>query len=100
MNQLTFENYQKGFLIDEELMAGVSPLENTYLTFMIRHTTGESVGSQEFQNLDDALAVINSVKRDWKFESSSQCGGQSCAEGNCGTGSCKKVLSRLNACCN
>jgi hypothetical protein len=101
-DQLTPENFQKGFLIDEELMGGVSLTDGNHLAFVIRHTTGEYLGSQEFQSLEEALDLINSVNRPWKYESASQCGGSSCNEGNCGTGSCKKVLARLGAdnCCD
>jgi hypothetical protein len=98
-HQLTPENHLKGFLIDEELMGGVSPIagSQSFSVFVIRHTTGELLGSSEAPNLETALSLINSVRRDWVYESASQCGGQSCNEGNCGTGSCKKVLSRLNS---
>ncbi len=97
MNQLTPENYQKGFLIDEELMGGVSSQPNgaqtTFTAFVLQHTTGEYLGSQDFGTLSEALGAINSVKRDWAYESASGCGGASCNEGNCGTGSCKKILA-------
>jgi hypothetical protein len=100
MDQLTPENYQKGFLIDEELMGGVSTTGSTHLAFVLRHTTVEYLGVQEFQDLSSALRAINAVQRTWRYESSSQCGGGACNEGNCGTGSCKKILARLNdACC-
>ncbi len=101
MSQLTPENYQKGFLIDEELMGGVSTTGSTHLAFVLRHTTGEYLGTQEYSDLSAALAVINAVQRQWKYESSSQCGGGACNPGTCGTGSCKKVLARLNVdCCD
>lgn len=102
MIQLTPENYQKGFLIDEQLMGGVSSGmdasgEATFTAFVLQHTTGEYLGSRDFGSLQEALTAINSVKRDWAYESASGCGGASCNEGNCGTGSCKKVLAALNA---
>ncbi len=97
--RLTPENHLKGFLIDEELMGGISPVPGSaaYSVFVIRHTTGELLGSNEAPNLETALSLINSVQRNWIYESASQCGGKSCNEGNCGTGSCKKVLSQLNS---
>ena len=105
MKQLTPENYQKGFLIDEELMGGVSSTggsqpngaQTRFTAFVLQHTTGEYLGSQDFGTLDEALGAINSVQRDWAYESASGCGGASCNEGNCGTGSCKKVLAALNS---
>lgn len=96
MEKLTPGNYQKGFLIDDELMGGVSGTENGYLAFVLHHTTGEYLGTRECSTLEEALATVNSVQRDWAFESSSQCGGGACNEGTCGTGSCKKVLARLD----
>jgi hypothetical protein len=97
--RLTAQNYLKGFLIDEELMGGVSQVPGTsrFTAFVLRHTTGDLMGSQELGSLESALELLNSVKRDWIYESASQCGGGSCNEGNCGTGSCKKVLSKLNS---
>ena len=100
MDRLTPENCRKGFLIDEELLGGVSETGGSYVAFVLRHTTGEYLGAQEHPNLESALAAINAVQRDWKYESSSQCGGGACNEGNCGTGSCKKILSRSEACCD
>ncbi|MEN9723470.1 MAG: hypothetical protein RJB38_1456 [Pseudomonadota bacterium] len=100
MNQLTTENYLKGFLIDDELMGGVSSSEEGHLAFILRHTTGEYLGSQVFQSLSDALDTINAVQRQWKYESASECGGGACQEGACGTGSCKKVLAQLGATCS
>lgn len=104
MDRLTPENYQKGFLIDEELMGGVgtgagssSEGHTGFTAFVLRHTTGEYLGSREFETLEEALLAINSVQRDWAYESASGCGGAACNEGNCGTGSCKKVLARLNS---
>ena len=99
MGLLTRENYQRGFLIDEELMGGVSTTGAAHLAFVLRHTTGEYLGTREFDDLDAALATINGVERPWKFESSLECGGGACTEGACGTGSCKKVLARLNQDC-
>ncbi|MFN7685763.1 MAG: hypothetical protein ACK5QT_10185 [Oligoflexia bacterium] len=100
---LTPQNYLKGFLIDEELMGGVSlnsgpdGTPGSYTAFVLQHTTGNLLGSQELPSLEAALELINSVQRPWQYESASQCGGGACNDGNCGTGSCKKVLSRLKS---
>ena len=84
---LTSENYSKGFLIDEELMGGVTQKPDepeTFVAFVLRHTTGEYLGYQPFTTLDAALGAINSVQRDWVFDKVGGCG-----NGNCGNGSCK-----------
>ncbi len=96
--KLTSENYQKGFLLDEELMGGVTsqPEQGSeFVAYVLRHTTGEYLGYQPCAQLDEALALINQVKRDWKFESTSQCGSGKC--GGCskkGTSSCSKNLEK------
>ncbi|MEK6578037.1 MAG: hypothetical protein AABZ55_02310 [Bdellovibrionota bacterium] len=82
--QLTAENYTKGFLIDEDLMGGVTEdPENPgrFVAFVLRHSSGEYLGAQPFSTVIEALDAINKVKRDWKFEKSSGCGG--CKDGNC-----------------
>ena len=112
MKKLTSENYSKGFLIDEDLMAGVTAnsqadtsvktpavasvlapeksLEGapektddlqSFSAYVLRHTTGEYLGFQNFPTLEEALFRINSIPRDWVYESSSGCG--ACGEGNC-----------------
>lgn len=86
---LSEKNYSKGFLIDDELMGGVTPHPETkgqYVAFVLRHTTGEYLGYQSFPNLSEALVTLNQVKRDWKYETASGCGG--CADGQCGKGAC------------
>ena len=100
MDRLTPENYCRGFLIDDELMGGVSTSNDGHFAFILRHTTGEYIGAETFSTLEEALQKVNDIPRGWKFELSSQCGGDACQEGNCGTGSCKKVLARLNSCCD
>ena len=86
MSKFTAENYKGGFLMDEELMAGISePADapGTFTAFVVRHTTGETLGVQQFTNLFEALRVINDIPREWTFESASKCGGN-CAAGGCG----------------
>ena len=100
---LTPQNYLKGFLIDEQLMGGVSLNPGagseapTYTAFVLRHTTGDLLGSRELDSLEAALDLVNSVERSWDYESASQCGGGACNEGNCGTGACKKIVARLRS---
>ncbi len=101
---LTAENFHKGFLIDEELMAGISPktpgdqqASSPFVAFVLRHTTGEYLGHQECSSLEEALALINQIPRAWAFESTSGCGGTKCAEGTCKGSSCKIFDPKLAA---
>jgi hypothetical protein len=96
---LTSENYTKGFLVDEELMGGItsSPHEpGVFVAYVLNHLTGEYLGYQGFQTLEEALAALHSVKRSWVFESVSGCGAGKCAGGNCKVGGCGKKLSTLS----
>jgi hypothetical protein len=95
---LTAENYSKGFLVDEELMGGVTPSTERpgeFVAYVMNHLTGEYLGYQGFGSLDQALVAINQVKRDWAFESVSGCGAGKCAGGNCKVGGCGKKLAAL-----
>ena len=92
---LTPENFSQGFLLDEELLGGVSELKQPeagaepYLAFVLRHTTGEYLGQQRFASLTDALDVLNRVQRPWRFERTKACGGVGpCNGGNCAAGGC------------
>ncbi len=93
---LTPDNYSRGFLIDEDLMAGVTahPEEkDAFVAFVLRHTTGEYLGYQPFSSLNLALEAINQIPRPWAFEKiSGGCGGGKCGtgEGACAGGGCKK----------
>lgn len=92
--QLNEENYQKGFLVDEELMAGITAdpdLSQGFTAFVLRHTTGEYLGYQAFKDLSEALHTLNQIPRSWTFEAiSGGCGGGKCGtEGACGGGNCK-----------
>ena len=96
---LTPENYQRGFLIDDECMAGVSEDADQpghFAAFVLSHVTGESIGYEIFPNLDLALCSINSVQRGWKFEASSACGG--CEDGSCGKGACSQSCQTTGKC--
>jgi hypothetical protein len=89
MEKFTLDNYSKGFLMDEELMGGVSEdreAPGTFNAFIVRHTTGETLGFQQFTNLFEAIRTLNSVERDWAFTPVSKCGSGNCGNGNCGKG--------------
>jgi hypothetical protein len=94
---LTAENYKQGFLIDDDLMAGVSPHPDNaeqFLAYVLHHTTGEYLGYQPFAELDQALGAINRIPRTWVFEKAGGCGGcgegrgGKCSKGQCGAGKC------------
>ncbi len=91
---LTPENYAGGFLVDEDLMAGVAthPEENgQFIAFVLQHSTGEYLGYQAFPSLELALRAINQIPRAWTFEKlGGGCGGGNCATGGCATGGCAK----------
>jgi hypothetical protein len=94
MEKFTADNYSKGFLIDEELMAGITEAKETpgtYTAFVVRHTTGETLGAEQFTNLFEALRAINTIPRDWTYEAVSKCGNGNCGSGGCGkNGGCGK----------
>jgi hypothetical protein len=84
MGLLTTENYQKGLLVDEELMGGVTEAPEqpgSYLAFVLRHTTGEYLGYETYSALEPALDAINQVKRPWVYEKSGGCGEAACGDG-------------------
>ncbi|MBC7691437.1 MAG: hypothetical protein H7222_06670 [Methylotenera sp.] len=101
---LNAENYSKGFLVDEELMAGVTrdpEQEGQFVAFVLRHTTGEYLGYRPFKELTEALAAINDVQREWRYENTSGCGGDQCGEGNCSVksgGACKMSTGASSKC--
>jgi hypothetical protein len=93
MEKFTAENYNKGFLVDEELMAGIADVPEqpgSYNAYVVRHTTGETLGNETFTNLFEAIRTINDIQRDWSFAAISKCGTGGCGNGKCGTGGCSR----------
>lgn len=91
MEKFTAENFKKGFLIDEELMAGITESADgsgLFTAYVVRHTTGETLGSQQFSDIFEAVRTINGIQRDWTYEAISKCGSGNCGSGKCGTGAC------------
>ena len=89
---LTQENYSKGMLVDEELLAGVSEHPETqglFVAYVMNHLTAEYLHYHEFSNLTQALEVVNQIKRPWQFEKTGGCGGCG-GDGGCDGGGCKK----------
>lgn len=102
---LTSENYTRGFLIDDELMAGVSVISESngaptsaYAAFVLNHATGEYLGYETHSNLDAALEKINAIQREWKYEASGGCGEGDCSDGGCGKGPCKQSCQTTGIC--
>lgn len=94
MEKFTADNFKKGFLIDEELMAGITEDTETaghFTAYVVRHTTGETLGVQQFTNVFEAIRAINEIPREWTYEAISKCGGGNCSKGGCGkNGGCGK----------
>lgn len=75
-------------------MAGISEATETpgvFTAYVVRHTTGETLGTQQFTNIFEAVRTLNDIPRTWTFESTSKCGGD-CSKGSCGKsgGGCGK----------
>ncbi len=89
---LTLENFEHGFLVDDEVLGGVTlhpENDSEYVAFVLLQSTGESISYETFSNPQDAIASINALERTWIFEKAHQgCGGGSCGEGECGGGGC------------
>ena len=103
MEKFTSENYTKGFLMDEELIGGISEVPGeagTFTAYVVRHTTGETLGVQNYSNVFEAIRNLNDIERNWSFEAVSRCGGGNCKSGNCkkeGGATCtKKTPSSVN----
>ncbi len=95
---LTTENYNQGFLMDESWMAGVSTHPdhpNTYVAFILDHTTEKYVTYEVFSDLNQALDKINQIERPWTFDSFNDCGDE-CGNQSCGSGDC----CQNEACCS
>ncbi len=107
---LNAANYARGFLIDEEWLAGIvdhglpssqdptaaaTPLppqhQSGFSAFVLAYLSGDYVSYEHFDQLEQALSFLASLKRPWSFEPiSGGCGGGACDQGNCGkAGACK-----------
>ena len=93
VRKLTEKNYRGGFLVDEELMAGVGQEEGGgtgFFAYVLRPETAEYLGYEIYPTLGEALEAINRIPRDWAFENmGGGCGGEKCAEGKCKGEKCK-----------
>ena len=95
---LTESNYSKGFLVDDETIAGVTKMgeadaEPVFAAYVSHYLTGETLEYREFAQAAEALAFLDSIKRPWIYEAIG-CGPHSqkttsgCGTGGCGTGGC------------
>lgn len=83
------DNYRSGFLVDEELMAGISEDEpGVFTAYVVRHTTGEMLGAHQYSNAFEAIRAINDIPRNWSYESVKKCGGGNCGNRKCAGGGC------------
>ena len=104
MEKFTADNFKKGFLMDDELMAGISESAESpgvYTAFVVRHTTGETLGVGHYQNLFEAIRTLNDIPREWAYQAVSKCGGGGCGGTNaCGGKGCsqKKEITPDDVC--
>lgn len=89
MAGFTRENHQKGMLIDEQWMAGISSEPEGFSVFVVDHVSGGLVAQQSFPDLDGALAAVNQIPRPWRYEATGGCSGDRCGEGKCKGEGCK-----------
>ena len=88
------QNFRKGFLVDDELMAGIHESEGKFSAFVLSHETGEYLSYRDFSDLKLALQAIAQVKRPWTYEAVGGCSGGNCGEGkSCSSGDCKLSCS-------
>jgi hypothetical protein len=89
--KFTADNFKSGFLVDEELMAGISEDQpGQFTAFVVRHSTGEMLGAHQYENVFEAIRALNDIPRNWTYESVKRCGGGNCANGKCAAGGCGK----------
>jgi hypothetical protein len=103
MAGFTRENHEKGMLIDDEWMAGISKEIEGFSVFVVDHRAGSLIAQQTFPSLEPAIDAVNQIPRAWKFEATGGCSGERCGEGKCKGEACKifsgpKASGSSNAC--
>lgn len=94
MKLLTRENYSKGFLVDDEVIGGVTEMApepgqaKVFSAYVSHYLTGETYLYQEFDNLDAALDHLATVERQWRYEAIGCGSKKSGSGGGCSTGGC------------
>ena len=93
------ENFRRGFLVDDELMAGIHEGEGKFSAFVLSQETGEYLSYRDFPNLELALNAIAQISRPWTYEGVGGCSNGGCGEGkSCSDGSCKLACSSSSNC--
>jgi len=90
---LTAENYKHGFLVDDEVIGGVTEMaDGVYAAYVSHYLTGETFEYQEFNAQQPALTFLNGLGRKWiyetvgcsthtkKVERNASCSGCSCSK--------------------
>jgi hypothetical protein len=96
MGKLDKDNYSQGFLVDSEWIGGVTAdteVAGRYTAYVLNHATGETVAQSQFEDLEQAIAILNRVPRQWAFEALGGCANGNCQKGNCRSGKC--AVSRV-----
>ncbi|MBI3557878.1 MAG: hypothetical protein HY074_16575 [Deltaproteobacteria bacterium] len=98
--QLTADNFKNGFLVDDEVIAGVTQMEGAatpvYAAYISHYLTGETFAYQEFDAVEPALRFLAGVDRPWVYEAvgcsaktsapkSTSASSRGCASGSCGS---------------
>ena len=98
--QLNLENYKNGFLVDDEVIAGVTEMEGAatplYAAYISLYLTGETYAYQEFERVELALQFLagpDYAGRPWVYEAvgcsaKTSAPKSTSAQGGCGTGGC------------
>ena len=88
---LTLDNFENGFLVNDELIAGVTSMAGgIFAAYVSNYSTGETLAFAEFDLPLKALEYLGKLTYDWKYESvgcsttktscsSGQCSGCKCA---------------------
>ncbi|RYZ77926.1 MAG: hypothetical protein EOP04_30705 [Proteobacteria bacterium] len=88
---LTTQNFEKGFLVNDTLMGGISrQADQQFLAYILDHDEGGIVFEATYSSIEAALDALNSQKRNWSFESTKNCDAEDCGTGSgCKGSSCK-----------
>lgn len=89
---LTEQNYTKGFLLADHLMAGVGPSPKNpdqFVAYVVDHLSGSYLACEVFPVLQQAIDFVNRVPEDWLYVPyGGGCGSGDCGNGDCGGGKC------------
>ena len=94
--KLTIDNFKSGFLVDNEVIGGVTELDGAatpvYAAYVSHYLTGETFAYQEFEKVEPALEFLANIDRAWEYEAvgcSAKTGAQTkTSSSSCGSGAC------------